>query len=170
MKGSLLVLLLIMPWMVFAQQSTKDLGEMAHPRIMLFQEDEAAISQMIQTDGHWEKMHQAIITASDEIISLPPVERIQIGRRLLDKSREALRRIFHLSYAYRMTGEEKYLNRAEKELLAVSNFSDWNPSHFLDVAEMTMAVAIGYDWLFEHLSEDSRKTIREAIVDRKSVV
>ena len=51
-----------------------------------------------------------------------------------------------------MTSEKKYLNRAVKEMLAVSAFSDWNPSHFLDVAEMTMAVSIGYDWLYDGLS------------------
>lgn len=149
-----------------SQQLNKNLGELDHPRLMLFQEDEKAINQMIDENLQWGKMHEAIIVASEEIIDLPTVERIQIGRRLLDKSREALRRIFHLSYAYRMTGEEKFLQRAEEELLAVSNFSDWNPSHFLDVAEMTMAVAIGYDWLFGNLSEESRKTIREAIVEK----
>jgi hypothetical protein len=94
------------------------------------------------------------------------VERILIGRRLLDKSREALRRVFYLSYAYRMTNDAKYLNRSEKELLTVLAFSDWNPSHFLDVAEMTMATAIGYDWLFNSLSESSRKIIREAIIEK----
>src|SRR5690554_1913138 len=166
MKRSLLVLLLIMPWMVFAQQPTKDLGQMAHPRIMLFQEDEKAVSQMIQNNSQWQKLHEAILTESVAIIDLPPVERIQIGRRLLDKSREALRRIFQLSYAYRMTDEAKYLHRAEKELLTVSNFSDWNPSHFLDVAEMTMAVAIGYDWLYEHLSQDTKQKIRTAILEK----
>lgn len=163
---SALALLLTLPGWLLSQTVEKDLGQMAHPRIMLFQEDEKAIAQMIQHNRQWQKLHQAILTESNHIISLPPVERVQIGRRLLDKSREALRRIFQLSYAYRMTDEAKYLHRAEKELLAVSNFSDWNPSHFLDVAEMTMAVGIGYDWLFDHLSENSRKTIREAIVEK----
>jgi hypothetical protein len=51
-------------------------------------------------------------------------------------------------------------------LLAVSAFSDWNPSHFLDVAEMTLGVAIGYDWLHADLSEASRATIREAILKK----
>src|SRR5690606_29812185 len=152
---SALALLLTLPGWLLSQTVEKDLGQMAHPRIMLFQEDEKAIAQMIQHNRQWQKLHQAILTESNHIISLPPVERVQIGRRLLDKSREALRRIFQLSYAYRMTDEAKYLHRAEKELLAVSNFSDWNPSHFLDVAEMTMAVGIGYDWLFDHLSENS---------------
>ncbi|HNX55828.1 MAG TPA: heparinase II/III family protein, partial [Prolixibacteraceae bacterium] len=49
---------------------------------------------------------------------------------------------------------------------AISNFSDWNPSHFLDVAEMTMAVSIGYDWLYPALSEKSKQIIREAIVNK----
>jgi len=91
---------------------------------------------------------------------------VLIGRRLLDKSNEALRRIFFLSYAWRVTSDSKYLERAEQEMLAVSGFSDWNPSHFLDVAEMTMAVAIGYDWLFDNLSAGSRSTIRTAIVEK----
>jgi len=151
---------------LLSQQLNKDLSGMAHPRIMFFQEDEKAISQMIRSNRQWEKLHQAILTESQAIIDLPPVARIQIGRRLLDKSREALRRIFQLSYAYRMTGEERFLRRAEQEMLAVSRFSDWNPSHFLDVAEMTMALAIGYDWLYAHLSEDSKQTIREAIVEK----
>ena len=51
-------------------------------------------------------------------------------------------------------------------MLAVAAFSDWNPSHFLDVAEMTFAMAVGYDWLFHQLGADSRKTIRTAIVQK----
>jgi hypothetical protein len=111
-------------------------------------------------------MQQAIIAESDMIITLPPIERIKIGRRLLGKSREALRRLFFLSYAYRTTRDVKYLRRAEKEMRAIAAFSDWNPSHFLDVAEMTMAMSIGYDWLYDGLSADARSTIRDAILKK----
>ena len=135
-----------------------------HPRILLLQGEEPQIIQSITRNPVWKKMHEAILNECDNIIVLPPVERIQIGRRLLDKSREALRRIFYLSYAWRITGQERYSIRCETEMLAISRFSDWNPSHFLDVAEMTMAVSIGYDWLYPNLSDDSRKIIREAIV------
>lgn len=140
--------------------------EPEHPRILLLKGEEKIIKQTIASSATWQRMHSAIITECDNIIGLPPVERVQIGRRLLDKSREALRRIFYLSYAYRMTGEEKYFTRCEKEMLTISNFRDWNPSHFLDVAEMTMAVSIGYDWLFHKLSPQSRQTIREAILKK----
>lgn len=73
---------------------------------------------------------------------------------------------FYLSYAFRLTKERKYLERAEKELLKVSKFKDWNPSHFLDVAEMTMGVAIGYDWLHDDLQASSLPIIREAILKK----
>ncbi len=140
--------------------------EKQHPRILLLKGEERQIEQSITNSPVWKKMHETILQECDRMIELPPVERIQIGRRLLDKSREALRRIFQLSYAWRMTGQEKYFQRCEKEMLAVAKFEDWNPSHFLDVGEMTMAMSIGYDWLFPQLSDESRTVIRKAIVSK----
>lgn len=138
----------------------------AHPRILLLKGQENLIQQTIAGDKAWNSVHGAILTECDKLLTVAPVERIQIGRRLLDKSREALRRLFFLSYAWRMTQKAVYLQRAEKELLAISAFSDWNPSHFLDVAEMTMAAGIGYDWLYNDLSQASRSTIRAAILKK----
>ena len=128
--------------------------------------EEAVIRQTISSDSIWEANHLFIIEECNNLIGKPPVERIVTGRRLLDKSREALRRIFYLSYAWRLTSDIKYLERAEEEMLAVSSFTDWNPSHFLDVAEMTMALSIGYDWLYKELSADSRTIVREAIIQK----
>jgi hypothetical protein len=152
----------------FAQVETiiNNNGLPPHPRILLLQGEEAAIRKNIASDAIWRSTHQFVIDECNKISGRPPVERVLIGRRLLDKSREALRRIFFLSYAWRMTSETKYLERAEKELLAVSGFSDWNPSHFLDVAEMTMAVSIGYDWLYNGLKTESRDIIKEAIIEK----
>ncbi|CAN1543344.1 Heparinase II/III-like [Spirosomataceae bacterium] len=137
-----------------------------HPRVLLLANEESGIQKNIEQDKNWALIHQNILDEATEIISLPTLERIQVGRRLLDKSREALRRLFILSYAYRMTNEKKYFDRCEAELLKISQFTDWNPSHFLDVAEMTMAVSIGYDWLHKDLSETSRKQIKEAILQK----
>ncbi len=137
-----------------------------HPRILLLRGQEAALRQRLGADQTWATLNQALLTECDALLNVAPVERIKIGRRLLDKSRETLRRVFFLAYAWRMTHAEKYRQRAEQELLAVSAFSDWNPSHFLDVAEMTIAVAIGYDWLYNDLPETSRTIIRQAILKK----
>jgi hypothetical protein len=138
----------------------------AHPRILLLKGEEASIQKAVTSDPVWKKMHAAILKECDAMIGLPLLKRIQIGRRLLSVSRECIRRVFYLSYAYRMTKEEKYFQRAEKEMLAVAAFTDWNPSHFLDVAEMTMGMSIGYDWLNDGLSQESKSIIREAILKK----
>lgn len=137
-----------------------------HPRILLLKGEEKGIQKNVANDKNWAAIHGVILAECNKMLDLEPLKRIQIGRRLLDKSREALRRIFFLSYAYRMTHEAKYLQRAETELLTVSQFSDWNPTHFLDVAEMTMAVAIGYDWLYSDLQKSSLPIIKEAILKK----
>ena len=141
-----------------------DLSEAGHPRILLFEGEEEQIHDLIESDETWKKMHIAILEKSNSILGKPVLERKMIGRRLLSTSRECLVRVFFLSYSYRMTGDERFLKKAEKELVAVSWFSDWNPSHFLDVAEMTMGVAIGYDWLYADLSESAREVIKSALL------
>ncbi|MDO5650461.1 MAG: hypothetical protein Q4G11_07635 [Gallicola sp.] len=110
------------------------------------------IQQSVTADPTLKKVHDIILSEGDKMIALPLLERKLDGKRLLAVSREAIRRIFYLSYAWRMTAQEKYFLRAEQEMLNVAAFSDWNPSHFLDVAEMTLGLAIGYDWLTERLS------------------
>jgi len=135
-----------------------------HPRILLLKGEEKKIQENFLKSKVWNEIQNEILIECDRILLLPCLERTIIGKRLLNVSREALRRIFFLSYAHRITNEQKYLKRAEQELLSVSHFENWNPSHFLDVAEMTMAVSIGYDWLYNNLSETSRKTIKDAIL------
>jgi hypothetical protein len=41
----------------------------------------------------------------------------------------------------------------------------WNTAHFLDLAEMTAAFGIAYDWLYDSLTTDQRDTVRQAIID-----
>jgi len=138
----------------------------AHPRILLKQGEEQKINALLQHNPELMPVHQYIIADADEYLTKATLERVLVGKRLLATSNEALKRIYFLSYAYRMTGDEKYLKRAEQELVAVCDFQDWNPTHFLDVAEMSMAVAIGYDWLYEELSETARTKVRKAIVEK----
>ena len=137
-----------------------------HPRILLFEGEEQQIQDLIDSDETWKKMHLAILEESNNILGTTLLEREMVGHRLLGTSRELLRRIFFLSYAYRMTLDTRFLRKAREELVAVSNFSDWNPSHFLDVAEMTMGVAIGYDWLYDDLSNNAKYKIKNAIVNK----
>ena len=65
------------------------------------------------------------------------------NKRILDVSRDALLRIFTCAYAYRMTGDAKYLTKAETDINAVCNFPDCNSKrHILDVGERIVEVCL----------------------------
>lgn len=135
-----------------------------HPRLIMASDEIKTILKNVERDKNWQKIHNAIIEECNSLKDREVCGRTMEGRRLLHTSREALRRIFYLSYAYRTTNDRSYAERAQKEMVAIANFTDWNPSHFLDVAEMTLAMAIGYDWCYNTLSETTRKTLEDAIV------
>src|SRR5439155_17966731 len=65
---------------------------------------------------------------------------------------------------FRLTGDARFAVRAKKELFTAAAFDDWNPSHFLDVAEMSLAFAIGYDWLYAQLAPGERATLKAAML------
>ena len=140
--------------------------KIGHPRLLANSEAFAELRQSLGKDPLRQSLAEGVIKQADGLLNAAPIKRELEGRRLLGQSRRCVQRVLTLSMAYHLTGQAKYVKRCEKEMLAVSEFSDWNPSHFLDVAEMTFALAIGYDWLHDKLSEASRAKIRSAIVDK----
>lgn len=82
---------------------------------------------------------------------------------ILYTSRAYVTRLGTLSLAYRLYGEQKYLDAVNNTLLWICNYKDWDPAHFLDTAEMTTAVAIAYDWLFDALPESTRQKVKDSI-------
>lgn len=137
-----------------------------HPRIFIDKNGIPALKKRIQSDPSMRDTAALILRQADALKDEAPLTRALTGRRLLSISRECLNRVFTLSMAYTLTGEKRYAQRAEKEMLAAAAFKNWNPSHFLDVAEMTAALGIGYDWLYAALPEKSRDIIRHAIVQK----
>ena len=135
----------------------------AHPRLLLAAGEEDAVRERIAAEPEVAMADSIILAACGKMLTQPPVERIQIGKRLLHISREAFKRVFYLSYAWRIHGGDAYAERAVKEMMAVCRFSDWNPSHYLDVGEMTMALAIGYDWLYPVMTEAQRDSVAAAV-------
>lgn len=137
-----------------------------HPRLLAASGDWEKIRRQVEVDPLSGKVFALVRDNADRMLDQPPVERTLIGRRLLDVSRLALERITALAMVACITGEERYVRRAIEEMLAVIKFSDWNPSHFLDVAEMSLAVAIGYDWLYDKLTPEQRDEIAKALIEK----
>jgi hypothetical protein len=137
-----------------------------HPRLIATEASWPEIAMHRSGNERLGRLIDAVVAGARMLETAPPVERRLIGRRLLSASRTALERTLALSLAYRVTKQDAFARRAEREMLAAAAFPDWNPPHYLDVAEMTAALAIGYDWLHDALSAASRAAIRRAIVEK----
>lgn len=135
-----------------------------HPRLLLTDDQLGAAVAAAKSDPLRAQLHARLVALAEAELATTPIKHVLIGPRLLDKSRTCVSRVFTCALAFRLTGDERFAARAKKELLTAAAFDDWNPLHFLDVAEMSFAFAIGYDWLYAQLTPDERTTIRSALI------
>ncbi|EKM61305.1 uncharacterized protein PHACADRAFT_247830 [Phanerochaete carnosa HHB-10118-sp] len=125
------------------------------------------LSQRIATDPYLSEWNDTIFGNATAWSNLEPVQYFMDGSSgILDNCRYVKERVKAWSYAYRMTNDTKWVNRTWTELQYVAgpdfgpnNSTKWNPSHFLDTAEMTAAFGIAYDWLYDVLTADQKSTI-----------
>lgn len=133
-----------------------------HPRLLFSALDEKEVLNVNNTEPIFQGLLVELKEKADSLLALPLLS----APNNLSKSREHVYRIITLSLAYRLFDETKYFEEAVANLVNVCMFPSWNPNHYLDVAETTTAVAIGYDWLYEGLSEARRRLIVQAIEDK----
>ncbi len=138
-----------------------------HPWLILTDERLDELWAQAQSDPLLEQYVEDCLRQADALLSAPALY-YDSGDRdsILEVSRECLKRVYTLGLAYRWSGRRDYYEALRDNLLAVCNFPDWNPSHFLDTAEMTHAVAIGYDWTYFDLDLDEAEVIREALITK----
>lgn len=147
------------------------LKAMGHPR--LFMTDEGFADLFAKLNGGnpsydaLRQLNKLIMRRADEYYSasLPLYKFDAAGLRILTQARIAMKQLVFSAYAYRMTGNEKYLYKAKEVFATVCAFPDWNNQHFLDTSELTFGAAIAYDWLYDMLSLEERTLIHRKIVD-----
>ena len=133
---------------------------------MLKDAELASLKAASANDAALAKCWRDVRAQADACLKKSPIVYRKIGPRLLSVSRDCLNRIYALALAYRWTRDEKYAAKARENLLEVCAFADWNPSHFLDTAEMSHAVGVGYDWLYAYLDPQTRETIKTALIEK----
>ncbi|MHC4157459.1 MAG: glucuronyl esterase domain-containing protein [Planctomycetota bacterium] len=132
---------------------------------MLKDEDLRRLKELYASDEILQKYLADVLGKADIYLQKPVLTYEKIGPRLLFVSRECLRRVYALGLAWRWTGQKEYAEKAVQNLMAVCSFEDWSPSHFLDTAEMSHAVGIGYDWLYHYLDPQKREAIKAGLIN-----
>jgi len=151
----------------------------SHPRIWLGKEDLPRAQKAIQSEL---KQEWASFLASgvDNWLAAPLIREperypndirvIPLWRQMYTDCQEALYTVKHLAVAYRLTGDEQYLQKAKAQLLSLSEWDLSGPTarSYNDESAFRVATALawGYDWLYEALSAQERAQIRRALLER----
>jgi hypothetical protein len=81
-------------------------------------------------------------------------------------SRDFLHRMNMLAIVYRLEKDQQILKRINKEVISACNFPTWNPRHFLDVGEMSLAIALALDWTAGDLPKSTVALAKRALVEK----
>lgn len=135
----------------------------AHPRLMMVQGDLDRLRTLAAQHDSLGQVLRYCRKRADSMLTAQPFAYTVTNGQLLDVSRGVLDRVSLLAFLAVYDSDQRYAARAWLELDSASRFPDWYPPHFLDVAEMAAAFAIGYDWLYAYLTPVQRAAIRAAL-------
>lgn len=136
------------------------------PRLLVTADDITRTREAIAHDPLPRDWYEAVCREADALLTVAPMDRVYEPHRrvMLVTSRRVLERVRLLGGLWLLTGDARYAERANTELAAAAAFPDWNPSHFLDTAEMSHAFALGLDWLGDAMTPAERTHLREALI------
>ncbi|MBI3273267.1 MAG: heparinase II/III family protein [Planctomycetes bacterium] len=134
------------------------------PRLFLRGADLPRLRALVKDDPTAAAWYAEVRASARALLPAPLVEYRRDKRgNWLGAARSAVDRIWRLAFVALLDGDHVAARRAIAELLHAAELPTWDPDHFLDVAELTHAVGLGYDWLHAEMTPDERATVRDAI-------
>lgn len=141
-----------------------------HPRLFLNAKKAQELRAAIQTTHKalWEEMQRQ---ADGYVRKGPPayIPQDSTGNEQLWQ-REVGNAMPHIAMCYLLTGEQRYLDSARDWALASCGYPTWGlgstDSMDLAAGHQMLGLATIYDWCYEGLGEDARRTIRETLTKR----
>ena len=138
----------------------------SRPRLILTEQRLVDLKARLTADPLVRHHYETLKANAQRVMAKDLLERKMQGRRLLDVSREMLYRMNMLGMVYSVEVDAATLGRINDEVVAVCEFSDWNPSHYLDVAEMSLAVALALDWTAGALPASTIELAQHALIEK----
>lgn len=148
-----------------------------HPRILLNKEKVQEIKNA--TNGRIAQWRDIVLAKAEPYLEMDSYTYRITSAETIDNVRDAMDMLMHLGFAYLMTGDMKYPERAYNELKVIYNLKGgknlpdgtpdyWNSYSYLSVAELSFSVAIAYDWMYDAWTPQQRQEIRE-VMDKRSL-
>ncbi len=155
-------------------QALQAKGAGVHPRLFADAARFEEIKEGIKTEPQLRTLFEAYKAHGDSLMDKPSPEYVHRdggknhgkGNFLNSVARVMVDRMEVWGFLYRVTGERKYVDRAWKDLDVVCGFPDWHASPMLVTGEMSFAVGLAYDWLYDALTLEQRATLLKALAEK----
>src|SRR5690349_19508069 len=104
-----------------------------HPRLLMTDEQLKDASAAAKLDPLRAELNKRIIATADFILTAPALRHNTQDKTIHEQERCAVYYILTSAMAYRLTSDERFLNRAKSDMVAVAAFPDWETSNELAV-------------------------------------
>jgi hypothetical protein len=143
----------------------------SQPRLVLDPENDKNLREKLKTDPFIQHIFQAIKYNAEtvlerDLITVNIPDNPNSQKNQLGISRDFLHRINMLAMVYHIEKDPKILQRIEDEVVAACNFPTWNPRHFLDVGEMSLAIALALDWTAGDLKPATISLAKQSLIEK----
>lgn len=139
----------------------------SHPRLLV---DGAGVERMrnlIASDEYYAAMAKGFISQADGYLTAAiPEYKFDDQMRTLTNANNFATPNMRLSFAYLLTGDTKYADKAIERLMAVTEFPDINPVHIIDIGPWLKGISLTYDWCYDRMTPEQRATVEEFIVEK----
>jgi hypothetical protein len=150
----------------FSKEYIRENLSKSKPRMIYNEAILAGVREKIKSDAVTGNLYAAIRLSAFAVLEKPVIERIQTSIAILDISRELLRRVNMLGLVYLVERDKTVLERLNREVIAASRFSNWNPPAYLDVAEICMAISLALDWTLGDLPAATVSEAKKALIEK----
>lgn len=135
-----------------------------HPRVLATSTRWERLRTQIREDAVSRQLYELLRARAHELVGLPPVVYDFRAGNHLSAISQAQARIMVLAAMYRLEGDAKYAEAARAVMHGLADQA-WGTGHFLDNASGAMALGIGFDWLYDALSEAEREKFARKMED-----
>lgn len=162
---------LLLSFMAICSLASVVASQPSHPAFIFSQEEVPQMRQRVEREQWLQDLRDVVVADADHMLSISttPYQLVDDGESLYFgvQGRGLQVRVLNLAMAGYLTGDERYLLKSKEILVAVArqtepdNTKHWNKH--LQASDAAQGFALGYDLLYNYMSEKERKLVREEI-------
>lgn len=136
-----------------------------HPRIMVRPGDFEKIYARTQAYDTVNSWYARVMASADKTLEYTPPEYNKSDGLRLSSAYTISSYLQQLAFAYAMTGNEKYAEKAWENIQTAAQYKDWNAAnHFLDTASLAQGMTLAFDWCYDYWTPEQKTVICDALV------